>query len=391
MKMSEIIAASGQASDKQEAVNQAIIQGISVVRIPEGDFDFQIPPDNIGMEGSPIGVSSIGGIDIIGQGMGKTILRQTFNAPRDSRMFMLDGGNGLRLRISGISFVGYVDLGETLMDYDILNSAMVIHGATDYRVDHCEFIDFAGSGVIIRNRHLPYGDNRGVIDHCIFNNPYKDRYERNRRMWGYGISPTGTGQSEDWNPDINHYLGKYEGVRDIVYIEDCTLSRCRHAIASNMGVWYVIRHCTIDESRPENYHQVDVHAGGRGLEAYNNEVIGTEMIGYGYIGSAMGIRGGGGVIYNNTIQDMAYGITLAKEGIEKYWIKDLWIWNNPMNMGELIKNLSDYIEGVDYFLDTPMPVYTPYQYPHPLVQELQLRRLTVNSNIDGVPFNIRRV
>jgi hypothetical protein len=224
-----------------------------------------------------------------------------------------------------------------------------------------------------------YGRVRGVIDHNFFDNPSKDVFGGD---WGYGIIVFGTASSAKtpvWNQDITQFLGKYEtapaGI-PLVYIEDNTFYRHRHAIASNQGTWYVARYNTFYEPRPKNYGIIDVHGcagtgygGGRGLEAYNNIIHGA--VGYS-ASQAFWLRGGGGAVFNNEITGCLYGVMLsAREPSAPDYtqIRDLWIWSNtgaPFNPGDW-----GYVEGVDYFLRAPTLTedgftYTPYPYPHPL-------------------------
>jgi hypothetical protein len=208
-----------------------------------------------------------------------------------------------------------------------------------------------------------------------------------RPTWGYGIIIVG--QANTWHNNITDFLGKYETAPSgfpIVYIEDNTFSRCRHAIASNEGAWYVVRHCSFDEPRPEHFGIIDVHGiagvgspGGRGLECYNNTIRGCE---YYYDGSgrwlSIGhqIRGGGGVIFNNNFIDLYVGILLQNE-TEEYWkVDDLYFWHNviirdemPVSQTQLLfRNDGSYAEGQDFY-QYEKPGYTPYPYPHPLTLE----------------------
>jgi len=365
----ECWANSGSPEDIQAAVDSVVAIGGGTVYIPEGEFAFDIDPNKT-YNGRAIGVLIFGGVSVIGAGKDGTILRQTVNPPTDSKMFYVDGQNGKPVRISGIEFMGHVDLSsyDTPQEGEdaITQRGVSLLRVTDFRVDHCSFVDFAGSAIVVSNYREPFGVNRGVVDHCDFDNPYKDLYGGS---WGYGVTVGGTGLWDEWK-DIDHYLGKYDGVNDIVYIEDCNFSRTRHAVASNMGGFYVVRHCRFTEPRKVNFAPIDVHGlagydgpGGRGLEAYDNEIVGVSGV-----SPAFWIRGGGGVIYNNIIRDCNEGVGLNKEGdITENWVHDLWIWGNNMNTGTLLVDHDDYTENVDYFLSGKS--YTPYPYPHPLTLE----------------------
>ncbi len=350
----EEVAKSGSAKDIQAAVDAMAALGGGTVYIPSGTFFFNDET-----------VSIPGGVNVIGQGSGSTILHENKTAPFN-RMFQVDGSNGKSTRISGIRFEGNVTSSE-----DSVNGiAIGIDKAIDFRVDHCIFMNFPQMAIYVGNTIT--GTTRGVIDHNIFDNPYKDTYGGG--MWAYGIVING--QAWSWDNSIDSFLGKYETAPSrfpIVYIEDNNFSRCRHAIASNQGAWYVARYNIIREERPKNFGSIDVHGsagggspGGRGLEAYNNTIIGS--VGYD-AAQAFWIRGGGGVIFNNTMQNILYGVGLYKDVDNPlYYVKDLYIWGNNINGGALINNYAGYTEGVDYFLSVKSG-YTPYPYPHPLTLE----------------------
>ncbi|MEM3549950.1 MAG: hypothetical protein QXQ94_07100 [Candidatus Bathyarchaeia archaeon] len=379
-------AKSGTAEDIQAAVDAVAAAGGGTVYVPEGDFPFDINGSKIYL-GVPVGVIVKGGISIIGSGKDKTILRQTRSDINEANFFYCDGINGKPIRISGLTLIGNVT------DEAFNNRGIRMLRATDFRIDHCKFIDFSGSAIIASNYLAPYGANRGVVDHCEFDNPYKDDPNvigaggNGRKIWGYGVHLTGT--SYNWEENIDNLLGKYDELSNIVYVEDCTFRRCRHAVTSNGGVFYIVRYCKFYEPRPEHYQMVDVHGtsgdapavGGRGLEAYNNIFYGCEYKWqaeppYDWHSMAFGIRGGGGVIFNNTIIDCETGILLAADPgqQEKCRIHDMWIWNNVMAQqnatGSMvyIKNTGGYVENVDYFLYGKTD-YTPYPYPHPLTLE----------------------
>ena len=353
-----IIADSGLPEDIQTAVNEAAAAGGGTVYIPEGTFLWNASSFSQTFWGRPTGVIIPGGVNVIGAGADKTVLKVVERAPDNALMFGVDG-EGKSVRISGIHFIGYVvDETENIC-------AIKIVDGKDFRVDHCIFENFDNAGISTR-KQTATTIHRGVIDHNIFDNPYKDSVGG---VWGYGVIVIACSGIEDiiWKP-IDEYLGKYED--NVVYIEDNVFRRCRHAIASNEGGYYVARYNLFEEPRPKNYGIIDIHGasasgmlGGRGLEAYNNTIIGAE----GYDASqAFWIRGGGGVIFNNVMLNILYGVGLYKDNINpKYWVKELYIWSNSMDRGILINNAGNYTENIDYFLYVK-PNYTPYPYPHPL-------------------------
>src|SRR3990172_7467113 len=159
-------------------------------------------------------------------------------------MFAISGQNGKPSRISGIEFRGLV----TSSNDNVEGVGIVVWGAVDFRIDNNKFIDFPNIAISVGSAN----GARGVIDHNIIDNPYKDVYGGN---WGYGIVVSSTNYW-DWDSDITHFLGKYETAPSnfpVVYIEDNTFSRTRHAIASNQRGWYVVRYNTFTEPRPRNF------------------------------------------------------------------------------------------------------------------------------------------
>lgn len=382
--MAEVWAETGYPEDIQAAVNAIRVEG-GTVYVPEGDFPF--------IYTGTIGVTSYGGVNIVGLG---TTLRAK-PQPRNSKMFWLEGSNGKRLGLSGMNLIGDVVYDPaTETDDKVNNVGVYIHAAKDFRVHHNRFVDFAGKSVISE----AYSDMmRGVVDHNIIDNPYKDIYPYNSGFWAYGILVVG--KAYQWEQNINNLLGKYEtlGQTPIVYIEDNILSRCRHSIASSQGVWYVARYNKFYEPRPKNFGMIDVHGlagydapGGRGLEAYNNEVHGAP----GYSSNAaMWLRGGGGVVHHNVFIDSTAAAVslfddsaLGKPPPTYARVKDLYIWGNTYQNSKQLAS-GPYTENIDYFLSERVG-YVPYPYPHPLT--LGKNILSIHSSpITGIPFTVRRI
>jgi hypothetical protein len=348
----------------QAAVDQASASGGGEVVIPSGTMYFNDET-----------ITIPGGVNVTGAGVANTFLVQTKSSPFKT-MFEVNANNGKSVRISGIEFHGLV----SSLAGDIVGGGkgISVSYGIDFRIDHCKFTDFPSGAITVGS---PYVNNiaRGVIDHNIIDNPYKDVYPT--AIWGYGIVVSG--HYATWNSDITKYLGKYIVPSNaLVYIEDNNFSRCRHAIASNQAAWYVARYNTISEARQKNYGQIDVHgssgattAGGRGAEMYNNVI--TAPAGWEAYTAGLLYRGGGGVAYSNTFNfpnSLQHAIYLGRDStIAEYQVHDLYLWNNNVNgPAGLLQNNVGYIENVDYFLHEPNQAsdgfsYTPYTYPHPLV------------------------
>ena len=95
---------------------------------------------------------------------------------------------------------------------------------------------------------------------------------------------------------------------------------------------------------------------------------------------AITIRGGGGVIFDNTIRGYDYAVRLIIEEMQDlssypvyHQVHDLWIWDNTHDgLAEVwVPDWNPHEEFIqenrDYFLYAK-PGYTPYPYPHPLVR-----------------------
>jgi len=338
-----ITAASGYCRDIQNAVDWIVAHGgIGNVYIPEGTFYWN------GNETVYIPA----GVNVIGAGQNKTILQQANSAPFET-MFSISGTGATNkpVRISGITFKGKVT-----GDDNVIGRCIDVENVIDYRIDHCDFIDFPNYAIWV-------GGNsgcRGVIDHCNIKCLYKDTIGGG---WGYGVVVSSVNYWS-WDDDITHFLGKYETIPTLfptAYIEDCYFYKCRHAVASNQLGWYVFRHNTVYQTWNSG---VDVHgsgtyfAGGRGGEVYNNYIIAPIGIGF---------RGGGGVIFNNTGGSPIW-VLKDVEGTPLRPLNNLWIWNND---GQFVNYDGYYQENVNYFLRAPNQqqdgfTYTPYPYPHPL-------------------------
>lgn len=331
---SGVTAVSGSAADIQAAANTVYAAGGGTVYIPAGDF-------NLGGN-----VLIRDNISLIGAGLDKTILRTV-----GSYLWIKAQGNNIR--ISGFSLINTNNDGN-IYGYD----GIVINNCVDFRVDHLYIEGYAEAGVEVHGI-----DTRGVVDHCeIKVNVIGDE--------GYGVAVY---RDDFWEGDIK--LGSAEAT----FIEDCVFENCRHAVMAYSGGHYVFRHNLVKQGVVG--HQVDAHGGkdsttrgARAIEVYEN-VIEDPVSG---IETACFIRGGGGVIFNNTIRGYRYSIefTIEQAQIGQPYpildqVHDFWVWNNPHDGSRIEAVVTDWSvdqiqENRDYFRYAK-PGYTPYPYPHPLV------------------------
>ncbi|MEM3640623.1 MAG: hypothetical protein QXH37_01710 [Candidatus Bathyarchaeia archaeon] len=395
-----IWAKSGSAEDIQAAVDVVAAAGGGIVYVPRGDFSFN--GSRTVYNGYSAGVVVPGGVSVIGAGKDKTNL--TCTSETSEVMFYCDGSNNLPIRISGITFKGYGPSGNN--DEEHFQEGILMWNGKNYRIDHCRFLDFMGHAILTSCYKHPDPDeyhwNWGLIDHCDIDNPYKER--PGTWTWAYGIGVDGgCGSSspqkeQTWLYNLSDILGRWDietnpircalydsdgnlldpyggkYFRWLVYIEDCTFARCRYAVASNTGGFYVFRHNTVYVSPSYGTFSkagVDVHEGdttfvsGRGLEAYNNTIIGCSDSS----DQAFKLRAGGGVVFNNAMQDLGIAFWLLKAPWatnERNYVKDLWIWNNTYtNVDTNVSADSFYQEGTHYHF-YEKPDYIPFTYPHPL-------------------------
>jgi hypothetical protein len=201
------------------------------------------------------------------------------------------------------------------------------------------------------------------------------------------ITNAGAGSYFNWNSDITDFLGKYEAIPScsLMYVEDCYFSYNRHSTDGLMGNWNVVRYNLFEHPYPSSgFGPVDNHGCGggswdscRGEEVYNNTIVGA---GVSLSNQLVEVRGGGGMVFNNTLKNSAYAVELANENPNTTWgntygilekVKQLYIWGNTLaNVPVLVLNDGAYVENTDYFLRTPTQAqdgftYTPYSYPNP--------------------------
>jgi hypothetical protein len=242
----------------------------------------------------------------------------------------------------------------------------------DFRVDHSYFEDFGFAGVRVE------GLSSGVIDHTIF----IDNYKSGINNLGYGVTVYGDNR---WDEVVQ------PGGAQATFVEDSLFVGNRHAIAANAGA-----HCVFRDNQVMHgivACGVDAHGMGFGsahgtryVEIYRN-VIEDPV----YDLCGIGIRGGAGVIFENTIQGYKNPILLILEwGTPENYkseypamdqVQDLYIWNNQIKGGHSEPQVDEtgvgFIEaGRDYFIE-PLPGYVPFEYPHPLAS---------GGTFDGEPW-----
>ncbi len=317
-----------------------------VVRLPEGCYRITttviIPP----------------GIKLVGAGADRTILfrdpQDTFSQPilKVQGVPIAPGGT----QISGLSLVGVRNTEDTGQDYGI-----TLSGVPGFRIDHCYFEGFGFAGIRIN------GTSNGVIDHDVF----IDNFKKGIDNLGYGVVVYGANQ---WLDDPQ------PGGSQATFVEDSLFVGNRHSIAASAGAHYVFRYNQVLGG--VEACGVDAHGMGYGsshgtryVEIYQNVIDDPEDNWCG-----IGIRGGAGVIFKNTIRGYQNPVLLilewgTPENLKESYpaldqVRDLYIWDNGTTTGLVDPRVDEtgkgFIEvGRDYFVQ-PKPGYSPFQYPHPL-------------------------
>ncbi len=334
----------GNSADVQQIVDAAGPDGVA--SLPEGCYlittTVDIPP----------------GVKLVGAGAEKTILYRDPERTYWEPMLQVQGGRDAPggAKISGLALIGVRDTDDIGQDYGIL-----ISDVQDFRIDHSYFEGFGWAGVRVE------GDSSGVIDHAIF----VDNFKRGIDNLGYGVGVYG---KDNWTADLQ------PGGAQAIFVEDSLFVGNRHAIAASAGAHYVFRYNQVLHSIVAC--AVDAHGMGYGnargtryVEIYRNVI---EDPGYDWCG--IGIRGGAGVIFGNTIDGYENPILLILEWGTPETLKvsypafdqvqELYIWENRSADGLVEPRVDEtgigFIEADrDYFL-SPKPGYVPYEYPHPL-------------------------
>jgi hypothetical protein len=338
------ICPSGDSQDVQQMVESADADGIA--RLAEGCYQIT----------STISLQPC--TQLIGAGADKTILyrdpKRNYSAP----ILRVVGNANKRCvtQISGLALVGVRDTEDTGQDYGLM-----ISNLPDFRLDHVYFEGFGFAGVRVQ------GNSSGVIDHAIF----IDNFKRGIDNLGYGVVVYGRGT---WSTESQ--LGGAQAT----FVEDSLFVGNRHAIAASAGAHYVFRNNQVLHSVVAC--AVDAHGMGYGsahgtqfVEIYRNEIKDPH-----YDECGIGIRGGAGVIFENTIQGYKNPILLILEwGTPEIYkaeypaldqIHDLYIWDNQIEGGYSEPHVDEtgigFIEAGRDFFTEPLPGYVPYEYPHPL-------------------------
>jgi hypothetical protein len=337
-----VTAANCSASAVQSAVNSVSSGGS--VNIPAGNCSWGTQQVNVP-----------GGVYLKGAGKTATTIRRVGTVSNSNYLIAFNCSNGKRVAVSDMTFVGNAN--ASIQD----NGLGLLNGCVDFTVFNSKFTAFTFSGLYVGAKE----GQRGVI----YKNDFINNYAPALRNLGYGIVVYGGGT---W-PALSL------GSQFAVFAEDNYFSGNRHNIASNNGSRYVFRHNVVIATDPvKDYAMTDAHGksssprGSRSWEIYNNQY--SANLSSGMERAAIGIRGGDGVAFNNTMtSNIKRPIELTNDPSCGTYpmvdqIRSAYFWNNSTNgfPGGISNGCTGSLKlGRDFFT-TSKPGYVPYTYPHPL-------------------------
>ncbi|MEY4729985.1 MAG: hypothetical protein RL020_1143, partial [Pseudomonadota bacterium] len=248
---------------------------------------------------------------------------------------------------------------------DVLDNGLILDNTcVDFKVFANKFTRFSAAAISIESSGRD-GIQRGVI----YQNDFIDNYVPGSSGGqtfgrGYGVVVYGNGI---WS-------SLELGTQNAVFIEDNYMTGNRHHVASNNASRYVFRNNTVIANQTSmNFAMVDAHglssspAGSRSWEIYQNK-FSADLPGGNSAQAAIGIRGGDGVVFNNTVApNISWAIYLEAEGAPYCGAQnfsgqttDAWFWNNASSA------IDNSCPASIKYASSAKPGYTPYAYPHPL-------------------------
>jgi hypothetical protein len=264
-------------------------------------------------------------------------------------------------RVTGFSFA---DSKQSVGYFIVVGNGS--ENSAKFRVDHCNFM---GIGMLTHIRIA--APVYGVIDHNTLTWSTNNEVIHNEAY--------GAGSTAGWSNDV------VPGSGDALYIEDNTFTNRTSgnpayfwggsAVQGYYGSRTVFRYNQV-EMAAVDMHGTPGMVGARWWEIYENTF---HIVPNGDMDKAIAMRGGSGVIFNNHKTgrtDYKAGIVLYEEdsgypalyqiGRGKSQTSDpAYVWGNDSSMS-VSSGSSNVQPGRDFFT-TSKPGYTPYTYPHPLV------------------------
>lgn len=351
--------------------------------------------------------------DIIAIGAGMARWTETVIIPDDKTLIIQGAGMNSTIiasNIAGAVFnLGFSDSRISGIGFDLENNdgVGIIARGSYWRIDNCRFnndTDNTIEGVqVMGTNSQPHPV--GVVDHCEFNNTrvlvLGDLSLMAHKIWA---EPLGL------------------GTNNAVFVEDCIFTRDHgNAIDSNYGGRYVFRYNIVNDASIECHSVQGNNRASRSWEIYNNTINQVTIS----IWAPFFLRGGTGVIFNNTITGNWSRLNIVvdnvrscsdvgdgglsdgtsswdgnQSGLSGYPARDqigrstddwewtaenpyptqtldpVYAWNNKYGTTEVEfyvhgcdQNRIHIVENRDFYNNTQRPGYTPYTYPHPLTLE----------------------
>lgn len=371
-----IAAASCAASDVQAAIDAAADN--DVVLLPACNATWTTPSRNK----AAITISGKA-ITLKGAGEDQTVITDATSGQFGEAPIWIIGVEGKTVRVTGLGFYG----GPS----SVYGLIFITGTSKNFRVDHCTFDH------VIQRAIRIHGYTYGVIDHCRFAVTTNDTAQ--------GVSVIGDGDAA-WARPLTL------GTSNAVYVEDCIFTYsflADSAIDAYNGARYVFRHNQVSGTNA-GHHGRDsgTYRSTHSFEIYDNTFDNPNT----HIFTALGFRGGTGVVFNNvmtgafdaSIQVWNYrscgsyppagicdgtssydGNTTGGQGYPcqdqigrttGQILSPLYQWNNTLK-GNLASVLVDpngcdrektlhILANRDFYNNLAMPQYAPYPYPHPL-------------------------
>lgn len=269
-----IAAASCARADVQTAIDAAV------------DGDTVVIPSCAGGASWTTAVTISKGITVQGAGIGRTVLLD--EVPKGDRvcggaspMIRIDVAEPKRWRFTGVTIRGRAP------DAMVCSAGHIVISGTSkaWRLDHVRLDDQQTIGIKI------YDHTYGVIDHTEFRGAFKQGVVVQHDSWGGHQYGDGS-----WAERV------FWGTEKAVYIEDCTFTDTSGnpagagAVDSLGGGRYVFRYNTAAFMGNHGTDSGGRQRGVRSYEIYNNQFNAGSLAIY----TAINLRGGTGVIYNNT-------------------------------------------------------------------------------------------
>ena len=341
-------------------------------------------------------------------------------------------GAGKSFRLTGLTVHGQAE------DTNKLNKGTLVFDGTSHsvRIDHVK-IDQPGTGAMVFS-----GDIWGVVDHCVFDLPnFKQAIQIFSQNWNGGSF--GDGSFED-----ALHLGSGKGlyIEDNTFIGSGVAGA--GVTDSTQGGRFVFRHNTVTSDNAATHGtEGQRYRGVRSYEFYNNTFTNPHSVMFCaiYLRGGTGViwgntfRGAAGETgYKNAILAANYRSALNQQpwgqcngknpwdgntdelgypALDQVgrgtcadqirgdppknrrtnaasWPRNasepLYVWNNdwtrvPNNQGQLISSQQAVIQAGRDWVETPMPGYTPYTYPHPLTSSQPESRPAVSPVPNSTP------